>query len=272
MADPAGWYADPTTKHELRYWDGYAWLDNVSDKGTTATDPLGGKPMPPPSEASKGKQGGPSATTAKSKMPIFIGVAVAVAVVAIAAVLVTRGGGGGGAKVTTLGNQVITFDDDVADIVHPVVHTVHIKANNVVLVTMKSDNKDVTPGYVVLASRKVVDDVGNKISGASDLLTGQLRNACSNLREEDIGAKGTLVYREDTANRAGEQLDSFMVVVVEGDYEFVPVLVNADGKCEAGKSSMQLDPKPLDFSSVNNIDDLSSVISRDSDLNSILPG
>jgi hypothetical protein len=156
--------------------------------------------------------------------------------------------------------------------VHPVVHTVHVKTNRVVLVTMKSDNKGVVPGYVVLTSQKLVDDVGSKISGASDLLTGQLRNACSNLREEDIGAKGTVVYREDKANRAGEQLDSFMVVAVEGDYEFVPVLVNADGKCEAGKSSMQLDPKSVDFSNVHNIDDLSSLISNDSDLRSILPG
>src|SRR4051812_6342611 len=32
VSDPAGWYPDPTTRHELRYWDGYAWLDNVSDK------------------------------------------------------------------------------------------------------------------------------------------------------------------------------------------------------------------------------------------------
>jgi hypothetical protein len=197
-------------------------------------------------------------------------VAVAVVVVAIAAFLLTRGGGG--TKVTALGTQVVTFDDDVADVVHPVVHTVHIKANNVVVVTVKSDDKAVIPGYVVLTSQKVVDAVGNKISGASDLLTGQLRNACSNLREEDIGAKGTVVYREDKAGRAGERLDSFMVVAVEGDYEFVPVLVNADGKCEAGKSSLQLDPKQLDFTDVKNVDDLSSLISSDSDLNSILPG
>src|SRR5690242_5476977 len=40
MSDPAGWYPDPTTRHELRYWDGYVWLDNVSDKGAAGTDPL----------------------------------------------------------------------------------------------------------------------------------------------------------------------------------------------------------------------------------------
>src|SRR5882762_4631929 len=111
MSDPAGWYPDPTTKHELRYWDGSAWLDNVSDQGTAATAPLGGKPMPPPSEAAAKSQQAPPSAPTKSKTPILIGVAAAVVVVAIVAFLVTRGNGGNGAKVTVLGNQPVTFDD-----------------------------------------------------------------------------------------------------------------------------------------------------------------
>src|SRR5438105_4682816 len=87
MSDPAGWYADPTTRHELRYWDGYAWLDNVSDSGAAATDPLGGKPMPPPSEAAAKAQQGPP-PKAKSKTPLYIGIGVGVVVIAIAAFLV----------------------------------------------------------------------------------------------------------------------------------------------------------------------------------------
>jgi hypothetical protein len=34
----AGWYADPTRRHEHRYWDGDRWADHVSDRGVTATD------------------------------------------------------------------------------------------------------------------------------------------------------------------------------------------------------------------------------------------
>ena len=35
----AQWYADPSGRHELRYWDGTAWTDHVSDQGVTSTDP-----------------------------------------------------------------------------------------------------------------------------------------------------------------------------------------------------------------------------------------
>lgn len=46
---PANWYPDPTARHELRYYDGQAWTDHVSDNGQTSTDPL--NPMPPPAPA-----------------------------------------------------------------------------------------------------------------------------------------------------------------------------------------------------------------------------
>ena len=34
------WAADPSGRHELRYWDGAAWTEHVQDAGTQATDPL----------------------------------------------------------------------------------------------------------------------------------------------------------------------------------------------------------------------------------------
>lgn len=37
---PAGWHADPRGRHELRYWDGSAWTEHVSDGGVQATDPV----------------------------------------------------------------------------------------------------------------------------------------------------------------------------------------------------------------------------------------
>ncbi len=37
---PASWHPDPTGHHELRYWDGSAWTDHVSDQGVTGTDPV----------------------------------------------------------------------------------------------------------------------------------------------------------------------------------------------------------------------------------------
>ncbi len=38
-AVPAGWYADPAGRYELRYWDGSAWTEHVSRQGQQYTDP-----------------------------------------------------------------------------------------------------------------------------------------------------------------------------------------------------------------------------------------
>ena len=38
-AVPAGWYADPAGRYELRYWDGTAWTEHVSRAGQQYTDP-----------------------------------------------------------------------------------------------------------------------------------------------------------------------------------------------------------------------------------------
>ena len=36
----ANWYADPTGKHQHRYWDGTQWTGHVADHGTQTVDPL----------------------------------------------------------------------------------------------------------------------------------------------------------------------------------------------------------------------------------------
>ncbi len=38
-AVPAGWYADPAVRFELRYWDGSTWTEHVSRAGQQFTDP-----------------------------------------------------------------------------------------------------------------------------------------------------------------------------------------------------------------------------------------
>lgn len=39
-AVPAGWKADPTGRHQFRYWDGSHWSENVADKGVQAMDSI----------------------------------------------------------------------------------------------------------------------------------------------------------------------------------------------------------------------------------------
>jgi len=36
---PAGWYADPSSRYELRYWNGAEWTDHVARSGQQFTDP-----------------------------------------------------------------------------------------------------------------------------------------------------------------------------------------------------------------------------------------
>ena len=50
MSLAAGWLTDPGGTHELRYWDGAAWTDHVSDQGVAGVDPPTA-PLPAPAGA-----------------------------------------------------------------------------------------------------------------------------------------------------------------------------------------------------------------------------
>jgi hypothetical protein len=40
-AAPLGqWAPDPYGRHQVRYWNGTRWTDNVADNGVTARDPV----------------------------------------------------------------------------------------------------------------------------------------------------------------------------------------------------------------------------------------
>jgi hypothetical protein len=43
-APAAGWYPDPSGRHQFRFWSGYAWTEHVSDAGTASVDPLPAAP------------------------------------------------------------------------------------------------------------------------------------------------------------------------------------------------------------------------------------
>lgn len=39
-APPPAWHPDPSRRHELRYWDGVRWTEQVADGGSVTSDPL----------------------------------------------------------------------------------------------------------------------------------------------------------------------------------------------------------------------------------------
>ena len=45
---PQEWLPDPTSRHQLRWWDGAQWTEHVSDDGETAIDQPGDAELPPP--------------------------------------------------------------------------------------------------------------------------------------------------------------------------------------------------------------------------------
>jgi len=72
------WYPDPIGRHELRYWDGAAWTEDVADSGQQAVDPLEAPTIPsagspaPMVSAPPGDQAGyvaPVAPPASSPVP-----------------------------------------------------------------------------------------------------------------------------------------------------------------------------------------------------------
>jgi hypothetical protein len=274
MSDPAGWYADPTSKHELRYWDGYAWADNVSDRGVAATDPLGGTPLPPPSEAqAKAQQGpAPGSSAPKSKTPLIIGAVAAVVVIAVVAFLLLRGGDDDGRKVTQLGDQSVTLTDQGKDANRPSIFPVNVKANTVVLIDVDAKDDSLRPGVIIEAKQAVVDELKAKIEGIDELLSNKLKNACKNLREEDLGATGDVAYFFVASDTAGETLKAFTFMPVAGEFEFIPVGVDDQDNCKGAAIDMTLNPHFLDFTSASNSDDLNSILVDDPQLSDFSPG
>lgn len=51
---PPGWLADPSGRHEKRYFNGEAWTDRVLDGALHASDPIGDVPSQPQSSANRG--------------------------------------------------------------------------------------------------------------------------------------------------------------------------------------------------------------------------
>lgn len=54
---PAGWMADPSAKHEQRYWSGTEWTEHVMNDGTPTTDPLPNRAKPQDEGPSDGPDG-----------------------------------------------------------------------------------------------------------------------------------------------------------------------------------------------------------------------
>lgn len=71
---PAGWMADPSGKHDERYWSGTAWTEHVMNDGIPAIDPLPTRGAPQgegPSDPSDGpsESSGPESPPGQTDRP-----------------------------------------------------------------------------------------------------------------------------------------------------------------------------------------------------------
>lgn len=95
----AGWQPDPSGRHELRYWDGSTWTQQVADGGESSTDPIGVSGEQPAAVSS-----GPSTGLLVGLGIVVLGLAAAIGVV----LMTDDGGGGGGDDINTTSDTQAT--------------------------------------------------------------------------------------------------------------------------------------------------------------------
>jgi hypothetical protein len=255
--DEAGWYPDAAGRHELRYWDGGAWTDNVSDKGVAGTDLVGGKPLPTPSQAAaKAAAGKPAGAGGSSKTPMFIGIGVVAAlVIAALAFFLLKGDD----KKENKGAG--TFTEEPVDANHPVIHQLTVNAKKGIFITMKPDDNKTSVGYIVLTKKATVDKIGDQIGGADDVFTASFDDVFSDLRAEDIGAKGDVGYFSGQGANTGDSLHNVVPIIEAGDYEVIPLVFDADNNRVVAEYDLTLEVRDLDLGDSSEFSDLESSFS-----------
>lgn len=73
-----GWYSDPYSRHEHRWFDGTGWTDHVSDRGVASQDPVPGASIGVPQQAY-----GPGPVSERSGFPVWGWVLIALFVVVV---------------------------------------------------------------------------------------------------------------------------------------------------------------------------------------------
>ena len=208
MSDPRApaWHPDPSGRHELRWWDGTTFTDQVADGGVTSTDP-GAGPVPVPASPANPMLP-PDLTGRKaSKLPVILA-ALGAFVVVLALLFLLRGDDGGGGTGAFEGS--VTDDEDGR-------HEVSIDGGSVLVVEVNPESDfDVVVGF------EVSDDDADRVE---ELYEG---TALEEAAQEEDG----LLFRRDVGFDGGEEVtflavpfgvDATVVLTgfedAEGDYQ-----------------------------------------------------
>ena len=116
----AGWYPDPSGRHQRRWWDGARWTSAVNTDGVSGSDPAGMRTPPSEISAAVGApppaavQAHPAAAAAANGSPWLVAVSIGTAAIVLALVLVglrtfTDGSLSGSARPAAAGHTVPTL-------------------------------------------------------------------------------------------------------------------------------------------------------------------
>jgi hypothetical protein len=179
------WHRDPSGRHQLRWWDGNAFTDQVADGGVTSTDP-GTGPAPPTAPSNLALPADASGRRA-SKLPIILAaVGAFVVVLGLLAVLAGDDDGDG----TGSFEGAVTEDEDGR-------HDVAVSGGTVVVVEVEpSSDFDVVVGF------ELSDDDADLVV---DLYEG------TGLEEASQSSLDDLVFRRDVGFEGDEEV-TFLAV------------------------------------------------------------
>lgn len=231
---PPAWHADPSGRHQYRWWDGLGYTDQVADGGVVSTDP--------------------HATPLTSSVPDRPGRSIALVVAAFVAVgvlgaavalLVGRGGGTSGTG-TFAG---VIDGDDVAG-----VHRVRLGAGTALTIELDPDRGlDAVVGLVVArADARRIEDLYDEIGGPAQSL--------SEAFAVDVDLDGQVVFRTDVGFAGDEEQ---VLLVVPFDLEVLVVVAPFDPSFDSeGEYELTIEAFGLDTDD-DDIDDLLEAVVED---------
>jgi hypothetical protein len=142
-----------------------------------------------------------------------------------------------------------------------VIHQLSVGTKKGIFITIDPKDKDALVGYVVLAKKGTVDKLVDRLEGADTVFTESFDDVFSDLRAEDIGAKGEVGYFGGSSLGAGESLHNVVPIIEAGDYEVIPLVVDADGNRVVKEYDLTLEVKDLDLGDSSEFSDLESSFS-----------
>ncbi|MGH9244137.1 MAG: DUF2510 domain-containing protein [Acidimicrobiales bacterium] len=150
-AKAPGWYADPSGRHQFRFWDGATWADTVADRGVASHDPVAGTPA-----GYRQPYVGPWAppiTPKRGRGPLLAVLGVVVVIgLAAAGLLVFLDDGGDGS-----GNFARELENDG----DTRVHTVTADPDTVVLIRVITSDENFDPVIGVTTDGATLDELAD---------------------------------------------------------------------------------------------------------------